>query len=558
MDVFLCHFSLVEFRVNGWYGFEEKYHARKLFLQENDRKLFTDRELFFLTSPEPWPCPVLWSGPPSKYKSYSMVRDALPTSQQKKTMAKLLEAHGTAVDLRTYLSDTKLAAAFSPNLASSPPGLVLDSTGAKGKLASDTPDTWFLFEHRLSTLETRSTPCAGSTACRRPTPRAPLATGPSSLRLLSGPCACTRTRWRPGCASHCTASSPLKKKKKSFFSQALTHFRLAPGQLTPSGWRVLVGFVVLCHDAGVQPSTDVFCYFFSLCPYTSGWYGFRAKHDGCALFKGWYFSGSEETWKDRFFFLTSPEPWSCPVFWGERPSKYKRSWIARDEAPALTTQQKKTVAKLLDAHGTAVDLQTYLSDTKLAVVFSSNVASPPPGAKGMDSSAAKVKTEPDGEPTVSLKKRKHEEATISKDGVPEHSTPHAAHGCSASASGLRAPPGFDPKARHLPVPDTHDGDSADWEAAKKVLECITTPSRERGFAAASPSDVVASSYSAMLQAANYASFSFGYAVELEKKLAARDKENSALRVQLESAKTELTAAKRAAEADGKANKTTAV
>jgi hypothetical protein len=204
--------------------------------------------------------------------------------------------------------------------------------------------------------------------------------------------------------------------------------------------------------------------------------------------------------------------------------------------------------------------------------------------------SAKVKPEPDGDaPTLSLKKRKHEEAAIAKDSLcrSEQSTPHAAHGCSASASGLVAPPGFGPKARHLPVPDTHDGDSADWEAAKKVLECITMPSRERGFAAAKPSDVVASSYSAMLQvccdqivhplavacdlsglivfcvhlrhvqAANYASFSFGYALELEKKLAARDKENAALRVQLESAKAELTAAKRAAEGEMKA-KTTAM
>uniref|UniRef100_A0A453QW64 Uncharacterized protein n=1 Tax=Aegilops tauschii subsp. strangulata TaxID=200361 RepID=A0A453QW64_AEGTS len=222
-------------------------------------------------------------------------------------------------------------------------------------------------------------------------------------------------------------------------------------------------------------------------------------------------------------------------------------------------------AKLLGAHSSAVDLRTYPSDTKLAEVFSSNIASPPPGpaldstgAKGMDSSAVMVKPEPDGDaPTVSLKKRKHEEAAIAKDGVPEHSTPHAAHGCSASASGLVAPPGFGPKARHMPVPDTHDGDSADWEAAKKMLECITTPSRECEFAAAKPSDVVASSYSAMLQAANYASFSFGYALELEKKLAARDKENAALRLQLESAKAELTAVKRAAEGEVKA-KTTAM
>ncbi|VAI83236.1 unnamed protein product [Triticum turgidum subsp. durum] len=322
----------------------------------------------------------------------------------------------------------------------------------------------------------------------------------------------------------------------SFFSKVLTHFNLAPGQLVHSGWRVLVGFVVFCRDAGVKPSTTVFRYFFSLVTYKSGcWYGFRADHDDRKLFTG-YCLESEETWKGRFFFLTSPEPWPCPVLWAERPSKYNYSSSVPERV--LTSRQKRMAAKLLGARSTAVDLRTYLSDTKLAEVFSSSIASPPPGpalhstgGKGTDTSAATVKPEPDGDaPTVSLKKRKHEEAAMAKDDLcrSEQSTPHAAHGCSASASGLGAPPGFDPKARHLPVPDTHDGDSADWEAAKKVLECITTPSRERGFAAATPSDVVASSYSAMLQAANYASFSFGYALELEKKLAARDKENAAL------------------------------
>ncbi|XP_044427530.1 uncharacterized protein [Triticum aestivum] len=271
-----------------------------------------------------------------------------------------------------------------------------------------------------------------------------------------------------------------------FFSEALTHFGIAPGQLAPSGWRVLVGFVVLCHDAGVQPSTDVFRHFFSLAAFKlKGWYCFRTKDAVGALFTG--LSKPDEAWKGRFFFLTSPEPWPCPVRWGE-PLLCKNS-VAD---PVLTGQQKKIVGKLLSAHGTMVDLRTYLGDAKkLAAAFAS--PSPPVPShdiKGMDSSVAKVKLERDGDtPTVSLKKRKREEAASAKDGLcrSEQSTPHA------------APPDFDPKPPHSPAPDVHDGDSADWQAAKKVLESITTPSRAQSFAAAKPSDVVASSYSAMLQ-----------------------------------------------------------
>jgi hypothetical protein len=48
-----------------------------------------------------------------------------------------------------------------------------------------------------------------------------------------------------------------------FFSDALFHFGLAPSQITPNGWRVQVGFVVLCHDASVLPSVALFRHFFS-------------------------------------------------------------------------------------------------------------------------------------------------------------------------------------------------------------------------------------------------------------------------------------------------------
>jgi hypothetical protein len=165
-----------------------------------------------------------------------------------------------------------------------------------------------------------------------------------------------------------------------FFSNALTHFGLAPGQLAPSGWRVLVGFFVLCHDAGVLPSVTIFGHFFSLAASKlKGWYCFRAKNAADALFTG--LPKSNKGWKGKFFFLESPEPWPCPVRWGEPPSK--------SSDPVLTSQQNKTVEKLLGAHATAVDLRTYLSDRNLAAAFSSSLscASPPPPQPSLRSTA---------------------------------------------------------------------------------------------------------------------------------------------------------------------------
>uniref|UniRef100_A0A453QVY2 Transposase (putative) gypsy type domain-containing protein n=2 Tax=Aegilops tauschii subsp. strangulata TaxID=200361 RepID=A0A453QVY2_AEGTS len=304
-----------------------------------------------------------------------------------------------------------------------------------------------------------------------------------------------------------------------FFCKTLSHFDLAPGQLTPDGWRVLVGFLALCHDASVPPSVAVFRHFFSLRS-RKGWYCFRCKEGAGALVTGLGSSESDGEWKRGFFFLTAPEEWPCPVRWGAPTAKISAA------GPELSSQDKKSVADLVYKHGAAVDLRTYLREADLAAAFSSNLAgaSPPPSphatdAKGIDPSeesaaeTAKVNTEPDGDTLpLSGKKRKRGETANVEDEVcrsPLTTPPPASppglparplSGGSAAVSDPCARRGFfDPKPQHSPVPDAHDGDSADWKVSQKVLECIVTPSRDDKFAASKPTDVVASTYVAMLQ-----------------------------------------------------------
>ncbi|KAM0918539.1 hypothetical protein ACQ4PT_009041 [Festuca glaucescens] len=332
----------------------------------------------------------------------------------------------------------------------------------------------------------------------------------------------------------------------AFFSEVLSHFGLAPGQLTPNGWRVLVGFVVLCHTTDVPPSLAVFRHFFSLG--RRGWFFFRCKISAGMLFTGITSPKSGKKWKRGFFFLRSPEPWPCPVRWGEEPP-----CKISTKGPVLSSQDKKSVAKLAHTYGAGVDLRTYLSEADLGAAFSSHVAgtSPPPplqpsprstGSEGMGLSAdeavapaEKVEAEPVGfTPQLSGKKRKQEEVASAKDGPP------------AAPTGLRAP-----SPRHLPVPEAHDGDSADWEEARNVLDRIVPPWRQREFAAAKPSDVFASSFVAIRQAVNHVSYSLNHALELERKQAAHERDIAALGEQLAEVKAELAAAKRAMEAERK-------
>ncbi|KAK1604668.1 hypothetical protein QYE76_028341 [Lolium multiflorum] len=251
--------------------------------------------------------------------------------------------------------------------------------------------------------------------------------------------ACTPPRRGAICVYAHALEAGLRFPLHAFFSEALSHFRLAPSQLTPNGWRVLVGFFVLCHSAGVPPSLAVFRHFFSLSS-RNGWYGFKCRKGAGALFTGLTSPKSDKEWKRGFFFLTSPEPWACPVRWGEPPSNISTA------GPALSSNDKKSVAKLIHKHSAAVDLRTFLSENNLAAAFSSNLAgaSPPPplqlppstGSEGSDlildeavAPAEKVKAEPEwGTPELSRKKRKLEEVASTKYELrpSERNTPPAA------------------------------------------------------------------------------------------------------------------------------------
>ncbi|XBH97844.1 hypothetical protein VPH35_127456 [Triticum aestivum] len=426
-----------------------------------------------------------------------------------------------------------------------------------------------------------------------------------------------------------------------FFADVLTHFNLAPTQLAPNAWRIMAGFFVLCHSAGVPQSLAVFRRFFLLDhKHKMACYFFKSRRGSGLRFTG--LPDSIKGWKSGFFLLYSTTPWPCPVDWG-KPSK--SSLVD----PVLSTEDEESAAKLLRDYGASpVDLRKYLCRSNLAASMISPLSAParapssplppapqssspqppalqpsspqppapqpsspqpssllspapqpsspqppapspehpappqplsllspapqlpapslpehpapqpssllspapqpPPSytgtaTKGMDPavyvmmkamlSANKVKSEPDGNRTGSSplpgKKRKLDEA-YGDDGPPSYVLPNTPHDSSDGRPG-----GFSRSRKMRHITSGHDGDSTDWEAARERLQGVVPPQLECVFAATEPSDIVKSTYVALLQAANHASFSLSYALEL-------DTENAALRMQLQKTEAKLTAA----------------
>ncbi|KAF8656285.1 hypothetical protein HU200_060760 [Digitaria exilis] len=153
-----------------------------------------------------------------------------------------------------------------------------------------------------------------------------------------------------------------------FVAGALAHYGIAPSQLAPNGWRVLVAFAVLCHFRGAgAPSLPVFRHFFALAPLpkAKGWYSFRGRESVPALFTG--LPNSTKTWKEEFLLVSPPpgSPWRCPVRWGT-PSKEATS------DPVLTEAEAGVARRLAHGHG-VVDLKTYLSESNLVAAKISRV-----------------------------------------------------------------------------------------------------------------------------------------------------------------------------------------
>ncbi|KAL6877589.1 hypothetical protein ACP4OV_012804 [Aristida adscensionis] len=180
-------------------------------------------------------------------------------------------------------------------------------------------------------------------------------------------------------------ASGMRLPLHPFVGGALAHFGIAPSQLAPNGWRVLVAFAVLCHFRGAgAPSLPVFRHFFALAPLpkAKGWYSFRGRESVPALFTG--LPTSNKAWKEEFLLVSPPpgSPWRCPVRWGV-PSKEATS------DPVLTEAEAAVARRLAQGQG-VVDLKRYLSESNLVAAKISRA----PACLGTDATRGQSQTGP--------------------------------------------------------------------------------------------------------------------------------------------------------------------
>ncbi|KAK2979821.1 hypothetical protein RJ640_010712 [Escallonia rubra] len=91
------------------------------------------------------------------------------------------------------------------------------------------------------------------------------------------------------------------------------HYRMAPGQLVPNGWRKLVGLIYLVQTSGYKPdATDFMRVFFKICfvkrvANCPGWYYIHSRQrllkEGPKSNKGWH---------SRYFFVGRLDKWELP------------------------------------------------------------------------------------------------------------------------------------------------------------------------------------------------------------------------------------------------------
>ena len=88
-----------------------------------------------------------------------------------------------------------------------------------------------------------------------------------------------------------------------FIKGVLQHFNVCPSQLSPNGWGILVGLLVIFRDRGLGvPSIALFLYLFSAKETVEGFLYFSRRSGAPLVISD--LPSSHRLWKGRYFFVS--------------------------------------------------------------------------------------------------------------------------------------------------------------------------------------------------------------------------------------------------------------
>ena len=116
--------------------------------------------------------------------------------------------------------------------------------------------------------------------------------------------------------------SGLRLPLNAFTRELLFRLGIAPNQLNPNGWRIIIAMQVLWRDMFEGNHTltvdeFVYCYKPSEINQAIGFYQFFVRHNDCRMIRS--LSSSDREWKKEFFLVSS--------FWAGDPIKVGRDWF---------------------------------------------------------------------------------------------------------------------------------------------------------------------------------------------------------------------------------------
>lgn len=145
-------------------------------------------------------------------------------------------------------------------------------------------------------------------------------------------------------------------------SEVLSEFSVAPTQIPPNSWRVLICFISYCYSQKITPTVNLFRAICSLKDHSGesnkGWWFFSARI-GFKLFEG--FPSSIKGWRHRFFIIRTSERDTLGVNtkWGPPNS-------AANQLPTLSAMEVKSLDDLVAAAtNNPPDIKVLLSEEAL-------------------------------------------------------------------------------------------------------------------------------------------------------------------------------------------------